>query len=278
MPSTVDVSPESQVSPNSAQFSTIVFKQIAHSPASVGKSYYDPSARLSKLFLLDSRLAVRESVYIGPAVDGGIEEQPPGRDVLRVKRRQHSARRTRAVRYRNDFVVDDWDESVSGMGVTAIPNTGISTVSPHAIPQWTTDYTAVYAVATGQLMLGSSEEFVQHLEDLFRENINTWADRIASATLDDQVASRTMYVLKLVLTRYIYETDRHILDSKVSAAALCLMISKKVHRPLKTSLPFASTENQTPKANIDFPSSRLAFRFHHWCTYQLRSKVRDSRT
>lgn len=194
VPSTVDMSPESQVSTNSAQFSTLVFKQIVHSPASVGKSYYDPSARLSKLFLLDSRLAVCESVYTAPTISGDIEEQPLGRDALRAKRRQQSARKTRAVRYQTDFVVDDWDESVSGMGATAIPNTGISTVSPHAIPQWTTDYTAVYAVATGRLVLGSSErEFSQHSEELFKENVNALVDKISDIALGDQVAS-TLYV------------------------------------------------------------------------------------
>lgn len=194
LPSTVDVSPESQISTNSAHFSTLVFKQIAHSPASVGKSYYDPSARLFKLFLLDSRLAVCESVYTASTISGDIEEQPLGRDALRAKRRQQSARKTQAVRYCTDFVVDDWDESASDMDATKVQNTGISTVSPHAIPQWTTDYTAVYAVATGRFVLGLSErEFPQHSEELFKENVNALVDRVSDIALGDQAAS-TLYV------------------------------------------------------------------------------------
>lgn len=193
VPSTADVWPESQVSTNSAQFFTLVFKQIAHSPASVGKSYYDSSARLSKLFLLDSRLALCESVYTGPTNSGDIEE-PLGRDALRAKRRQQSARKTRALRYRNDFVVDDRNESVCSMGATTIPSMGTSAASPHAIPQWTTDYTAAYAVATGRLILGSSErESLHDSEDLLKGSINSLADKIADRALNDQ-AARTLYV------------------------------------------------------------------------------------
>lgn len=211
IPSTVDVSPESQDSTNSTQFSTLIFKQIAHSPASVGKSYYDSSARLSKLFLLDSRLAVCESVYTEPTISGDTEEQPLGRDALRAKRRQQSARKTRAFRYRNDFVVDDWDESMRSMGATAIPSMGISTVSPHAIPKWTTDYTAVYAVATGRLILGSNEgEFSQDSEELLK-NINSLADQIADTALSDQAAN-TLYVQKLILAKYVLKLTHFRLE------------------------------------------------------------------
>lgn len=196
VPSTVDVPMESQISPNSAQFSTLVFREIAHSPTSVGKMHYDPKEKLVKLFLLDWRLAVRESVYTGPAVDSdafGDEEQPLGREALRVKRRQHGVRKNRASHRWNDFIVDDWDESVSWMGTSAIPVSGISTVTPRAIPQWTTDYTAVYAVASGKILVKSSEGTAgQQSEGEIRQTIEALGNKLANATLSDQPASKTL--------------------------------------------------------------------------------------
>ena len=78
VPSSAEVPTESQISPNNAQFSTLAFKEIAHSPASVGLQYYNPNVRLAKLFLLDSQLAVRESVYIGPRLRTIPKNNPLG--------------------------------------------------------------------------------------------------------------------------------------------------------------------------------------------------------
>lgn len=192
VPSIVDVPTESQISPSSAQFSTLVFKEICHSPTSVGKTFYDPRARLAKLFLLDSRLAVRESVYIAPAIDSGDpEEQTLGREALQVRRRQHGTRRSKTSHYWNDFIVDDWDESVSGMGTLTIADSGISTVTPRAIPQWTTDYTAVYAVATGKLSRRLGGEGAEHYsEGQFRETIKELEEKLT--TLSDNPTSETL--------------------------------------------------------------------------------------
>ena len=194
--STADFPMELQISPNGAQFSTLVFKEIAYSPTPVGKMHHDPKEKLIKLFLLDWRLGVRESVYTGRAVDADAfedEEQPLDREALRVKRRPYGVRRNRESRLRDDIIVDDWDESVSWMGTSAIPVSGISTVTPRAIPQWTTDYTAVYAVASGKSLLRSSERMAgQQSEEEIRQTIQTLGNKLASETLSDKPTSKTL--------------------------------------------------------------------------------------
>lgn len=194
VPSTVDVPMESQISPNAAQFSTFVFKEIAHSPTAAGKMRYSPKEKLVKLFLLDCRLAVHELVYTGSAIIPDVwDEQPLGREALRVKKRQKGVRKNKTINYWDDFIVDDWDESVSGTATSAIPDSGVSTVTPRAIPQWTIDYTAVYSVASGKLVVKPSEGAVQQQsEEQTRQAIDDLKDKLANAALSDQPASRTL--------------------------------------------------------------------------------------
>ena len=232
VPSSAEVPTESQISPNNAQFSTLAFKEIAHSPASVGLQYYNPNVRLAKLFLLDSQLAVRESVYIGPPIEDNTEEQSFGREVLRLKKRK-GIRTGRKNRHQDDFIVDDWDESISGMDALSISHTGIPTVTPRAIPQWTLDYTAVYAIATGKLMTVQNESGLEkHPEERFRESIMVLEDRMTNTDPVVQSTSETVYVLKLALVDGC-KADQ-ILGSKFSVAALCWMMLIKMRELLRT--------------------------------------------
>lgn len=194
IPPTPDESMESQVSPDSSQFSTLVFKEIAHSQTAAGKSRYNLKERLVKLFLLDRRLAVHELLYTGSIIaldEWG--EQPLGREALRVKKRQKGVRKNQAINHWDDFIVDDWDESVLRSETPAFPGSGMSTSATRATLPWTIDYTAVYSVAAGKLVINSSDgHFQQHSEEQARQAIDDLKDKLANAALNDQPASRTL--------------------------------------------------------------------------------------
>lgn len=191
VPTTTDESVESQNPPNATQFSTLVFKEIAHSQTTAGKSRYHLKERLVKLFLLDWRLAVHELVYTGSViVPDPWGELPLGREALRVKRRQKGVRKNLTIDPLNDFIVDDWDESISGAATSAFPGSAVSTLTN---PQWTIDYTTVYSVASGKLVVNSSEgELQQQSEEQTRQAIDDLKDKLANAALNDQPASRTL--------------------------------------------------------------------------------------
>ncbi|OJJ38582.1 hypothetical protein ASPWEDRAFT_106441 [Aspergillus wentii DTO 134E9] len=192
IPSISDRAAGSQTSPNGAQFSTLVFKEVAHLPSSLSKKYYDRSATgLIKLFALDSHLSVRESVYVGPGAKGGEQEQLPGRDILRLKKRYPGVQRKQATQ--DDFIVDDWDESVLGMGTPTAPDPGSSIVTPLAIPEWTIDCTSIYAVATGKLMAVLSGMIPGHLpEKDFKVSIKELENKISKNDLRDEPTNQTM--------------------------------------------------------------------------------------
>jgi RNA polymerase I-specific transcription initiation factor RRN6 len=175
----------SEHQPSLTQFSSLIFREIMHLPSTVGKRDYDPSLKLIKLFVLDSRLSVRELIYVGPCHTGSSDEQDLGKDVIRLKRRY-------PVGYLEDFVVDDWDESVVGPGTLTTPDTGISSITPLAIPQWTVEYSQVYEVATGKLKIASEDNYMQAHEKSFQESLKELDIRIFAAS-ENRSASQTLY-------------------------------------------------------------------------------------
>ncbi|PYH95879.1 hypothetical protein BO71DRAFT_350536 [Aspergillus ellipticus CBS 707.79] len=156
IPLSPDVGTESNLY-NSTQFSALAFKEIRHLPSTIGKKDYDPHARLIKLFVIDSSLAVCESIYTDLS-HGGVAEESFSRDILWTKKKHAVVERMQPARSQDDFIVDDRDECTLESGVLTAPDTGVASVTPLAIPQWTLDYTQVYAVATGRLKLLRSEE------------------------------------------------------------------------------------------------------------------------
>ncbi|PKX94483.1 uncharacterized protein P174DRAFT_184093 [Aspergillus novofumigatus IBT 16806] len=193
IPPVSEESAETQISPNAAQFSTLVLREIAHAPSAGSKEQYDAAAKIIKLFTIDSRLAVRESIYIGPARENGVsaDDQQLGKDALRLRKRYPGVRRKQSTRSRDDFVVDDWDESVVSRGTFTVADTGISHITPLATPQWTTDYSSIYAIAFGKIIAGSSE--VGEEQDRgFQDSIKELKDRMASADLTHLPNSKTM--------------------------------------------------------------------------------------
>ncbi|KAF4154502.1 hypothetical protein CNMCM6936_007135 [Aspergillus lentulus] len=193
IPTVSEESAETQISPNAAQFSTLVLREIAHAPSAGSKEQYDAAAKIIKVFTIDSRLAVRESIYIGPARENGFraDDQQLGKDALRLRKRYPGVRRKQSTRSRDDFVVDDWDESVVSRGTFTVADTGISHITPLATPQWTTDYSSIYAIAFGKIIAGSSESGEEQ-DRGFQDSIKELKDRMASADLTHLPNSKTM--------------------------------------------------------------------------------------
>ncbi|KAH1621478.1 hypothetical protein KXX21_007816 [Aspergillus fumigatus] len=193
IPPVSEESAETQISPNAAQFSTLVLREIAHAPSAGNKEKYDAAAKFIKLFTIDSRLAVRESIYIGHARDSGVgaDDQQLGKDALRLRKRYPGVRRKQSTRSGGDFVVDDWDESVVSRGMFTAADTGISHITPLATPQWKTDYSSIYAIASGKIIAGSND--VGEEQDRgFQDSINELKDKMATADLAHLPTSKTM--------------------------------------------------------------------------------------
>lgn len=182
--------PEDSADSHISRLSILVFKEIAYSLSR--RRYRDPIPRPIKLFTLDSNLTLRESVYFGVGGDDYEEEQPLWREVLRVKRSQggHSNKRNL---YRNDFVVDDWDESVCSTHLLPAPHSWTSASATPLISPWTINYTSVYTVATGKLTMGKeSANLERQPEKGFKEWLGELKNKIYDRALSDLSTSRTM--------------------------------------------------------------------------------------
>lgn len=148
VPTTVDGPKASSVLESySMHFSTFVFKEVAHLPAPVARSQYDPNLMLIKLFWADSQLAVHETLFISPKKSSEEEDVHSERTVLRIKKRGAAAPKTSRGFNDDDFVVDDWDESVTATNIRP----------PHRTPRkqldddlrWTLDFGPIYMLMTG---------------------------------------------------------------------------------------------------------------------------------
>ncbi|KAE8348076.1 RNA polymerase I-specific transcription initiation factor RRN6-like protein [Aspergillus coremiiformis] len=174
------INAESQ--PSLTQPSSLVFKEIMHLPSTPGKKGYDPNIRLMKLFVLDSHLSVHELVYIKPLYNGTLHRQDMGKEVIRLKRRypMMRGRQVHSARSYKDFIIDDCDESVIGFDTLSPPDNGMSSITPLVIPQWTIDYSQVYQVATGRLLVSQENDFRQMHEKGFLESFGDLENTISA--------------------------------------------------------------------------------------------------
>lgn len=132
-------------------YSTFVFREVGHTSAPGPKTPYNPHMTLIKLFWVDLSLAVHETLFRGPDANGDRDEDsllPEGRDVLHVKR--HFATRKGGGVEKEDFIVDDWDESVALSGIERhriSRRASLPDLPWNTDPQWTLNWTSVYAHA-----------------------------------------------------------------------------------------------------------------------------------
>ncbi|KAJ5772824.1 hypothetical protein N7457_007720 [Penicillium paradoxum] len=137
------------------RFSTLVFKEVAHSVTALGKNFYNPYLTLIKLFWMDSDLAVHESTFKGPRGDPEELDLFRENSILRLRRRYAP---TAYVRPDDNFVVDDWDESAIQQAPVPRCEVNITSVDTISDLQWTLDFSAIYDIATGKLEIPRKQQ------------------------------------------------------------------------------------------------------------------------
>ncbi|KAJ5160624.1 uncharacterized protein N7482_007628 [Penicillium canariense] len=190
VPSEVNESPTEIGTP--VHYSTFIFREIGHSPPPVGKTYYNPDMKLTKLFWIDSSLGVHESLFRLP------DETPEQEDnvhlessnILRLKKRHHAHRKNIEVDDEN-FVVDDWDETVAPPRAALHQN--LSSDSDLDL-QWTLDWTSIYALAVANLAAGRSPDNPGPSGSTFDQLIATREGDMVDNS-KDWIASETMLEL-----------------------------------------------------------------------------------
>lgn len=193
IPLASDDAREAQVPSDFTQFVSLAFREIVHSPSSVSKENYDPTLRLVKLFTLDSRLSVCESLYIASPIKSAASELEPGKDAIYVKKRYTGLHTPQGTSSRDDFIVDDGDESALGPGSLVAPDSGISLLAPLAIPRWAIDYTQVYAIAAGK-STRVPEEFGNELfERGFQDSLKILRNETQNQSFTHHSTSSTLY-------------------------------------------------------------------------------------
>ncbi|BDD55021.1 hypothetical protein MAP00_000578 [Monascus purpureus] len=171
------------------QFTTLVFKEVAYSLSS--KKGHGPTIRPIKLFALDSQLALHESIYFGPGDDYHGEENLPGGEILRARKRFPGGHGNK--RWYSDFVVDDWDESISIADLLTRRNTWAFTPTPPTGSSWTFDFTQIYQVTMGELTVTSKQaNQKQQPEKCFRELLRELENRISKRALSTLSTNQTI--------------------------------------------------------------------------------------
>ena len=193
IPLASDETGEAQVSSEFTQFVSLAFREIVHSPSSTSKENYDPTLRLVKLFTLDSRLSVCESIYVASPTDIAANESEPGNDAIYTKKRYTGLHTPQGTGSRDDFIVDDGDESALGPGSLAAPDSGISLIAPLAIPRWAIDYTQVYAIVAGKVTRISEGFGSRVFERGFRDSLEILRVRTLSQSATRHSISPTLY-------------------------------------------------------------------------------------
>lgn len=177
-------------SQHNAQFSNLVFKEIAHSL--VGRRLFDQPLRPIKLFMLDTQHTLSESLYFGPGDNAyeGEEEGPLGRDVLQLKKRFAVGNANRKPQLYDDFVVDDWNESVFGDDSLTAPTVWMPTL---ATPAWTIDHTSVYQAAAGEpAIFPKSAKVERQLRRDFGELLGELGNKVSSTDSSTLPTGRTL--------------------------------------------------------------------------------------
>ncbi|KAL4913483.1 RNA polymerase I-specific transcription initiation factor RRN6-like protein [Aspergillus aurantiobrunneus] len=153
VPPTPDNADDCEALPNDTRFSTLVFKEVA--PTTAGKQYLDRGLTFFKAFAVDSSLRIQESLYSKPSSIDFEGEQLRGGDALRARRLRLTGLQKKALNSKSGFIVGDWDESVYGN--VSISDRGIDSMVALAEPQFTLDYTQIYAIVIGELDLLSPD-------------------------------------------------------------------------------------------------------------------------
>ncbi|KAJ5689761.1 hypothetical protein N7462_004153 [Penicillium macrosclerotiorum] len=172
-------------------FSTLIFREIEHSLAPPGNTFYNPDMSLYKLFWIDSSLAVHESLFQGPDVKRDDESiHAENGQVLRLKKRHYAHRRIRDPDD-EDFVVDDWDETIVPQRV------GLHQArsrDPADDLQWTLNWTSIYAHSVANINAAADQGDKSRLKITF-DHLITEIEKGQAEDSEDWQTSKTILEL-----------------------------------------------------------------------------------
>jgi RNA polymerase I-specific transcription initiation factor RRN6 len=144
-PLLADISPVQ--SDSGVKFSSFIFKEVAHSAALSKNYYYNLHLTVIKLFWMDSNLAVHESTFKGPQGDPDELDLHREDNILRLRKRYAP---TKLVKVDDNFIVDDWDESVAPQKIEHRPKSKRAATRTGSDLQWTLDFSYIYDMVTGK--------------------------------------------------------------------------------------------------------------------------------
>lgn len=184
-----------QSQPKGVRFSSLVFREIDHSPVAVDKKHYNPRDRFVKLFAANSNLSVCESIFTAPLDDTISSDQDIEKNVLRLKRRHGGVQRELSTYSEDELIVDEREDSATDNAIDPVAHIGMPSIAPLELPQWTIDLTQVYLIATGRTNLVATEgEGGQTMAKGLHDSINTLESAITNTVINDPTMGRTMYV------------------------------------------------------------------------------------
>lgn len=176
---------------DSQHYSTFVFREVAHTPGPMSRTGYDPDLRLFKLFWADQHLALHESLFTSPRRITDDEDMYSERDVLRIKRRHPGAQRKQQNIDDDEFVVDDWDESVAPFGSRPQLTAHRMLFDPNF--QESRDLVPIYDVAAGKAAAGATNEDHERPQSkTFGQLLENFPNRVMDEAARNQERGRTM--------------------------------------------------------------------------------------
>jgi RNA polymerase I-specific transcription initiation factor RRN6 len=183
-----------------------------------------------KLFWMDSDLAIHESAFQGPQADPDEPDLICESSVLRPRKRYIQ---TKQVVHDDGFIINDWDEPAIQQEIVSRHTSRIAPVSPDEEWQWTLDFTAIYAMAVGQMDLPQRKSqsakrqkpkpgtFDRFLSDLQSEMKHSSAKQTSSETMvelsdkslltedPDQIADDMKRLLSVTIPRDLDPNAKH---------------------------------------------------------------------
>ncbi|KAJ5808916.1 hypothetical protein N7474_010185 [Penicillium riverlandense] len=175
-------------------YSTLVFREVAHTPGPMSRTGYDPDLRLFKLFWADQHLALHESLFTSPRGITDNDDMYSERDVLRIKRRHPGAQRKQQNIDDDEFVVDDWDESVAPFGSRPQLTAHRMLFDPSL--HESRNLVPIYEVAAGKAAAGvTNEDHEGPQNKTFSQLLENFPNRVIHEAVRDEGRGETMLEL-----------------------------------------------------------------------------------